>query len=288
MKKAAFLTLLLLAKLPLSFLYALADGLYFMVCHVVQYRKKVVSNNLTHAFPARTPSEIHAISKRFYQNLVDWFIEIAKIPGFNAGQILKRCHIIKNDDFEDLQNESHGAVILTAHLGNWEWAGQTIGLTLDQPVNVVYKKLKSPIANAIMRYIRTAFGNEVSSMNQTARKMYRGKSRGLVTCFLADQTPTLRDAGCWPLFMNRKAPFFNGPAKIAQKLHLPVYFGKIKKVKRGYYEITIKKLCNEPQKLEASDITKQYVTLLEQTLHEQPSNWLWSHRRWKKTGKKPK
>lgn len=287
MKKAASLTLRIIAKLPLSLLYFLANGLYIIVFHIVQYRIKVVSNNLTHAFPARTPSEIYAISKQFYQNLVDWFVEIAKTPGFDKREMLNRCRIIQNDDLEDLQNETDGAVILTAHLGNWEWAGQAIGLTLEQPVNVVYKPLKSPVADSIMHYVRTFFGNEVSSMNQTARKMYRGKNRGLVTCFLADQTPTLRDTGCWPLFMNRTAPFFNGPAKMAQKLHLPVYFGKITKVKRGYYEITLKKLCSEPQNWDANDIIRQYVTMLEQTLQKQPDNWLWSHRRWKKTGKQP-
>lgn len=287
MKKFAYTAVKLLSKLPLFVLYRFSDLLFFIINHIAKYREKVVERNLTHAFPAKTPSEIESIKKNFYHNLTDWLVEILKIPGFSQQQIKKRCQIIANNDFDDLQNETNGAVVLTAHLGNWEWAGQVMGLSLDQPVNVVYKKLKNPVANAVMHHIRTYFGNETSSMNQTARKMYKGKSRGLVTCFLADQTPTLRDAGCWPLFMNRPAPFFTGPAKVAQKLEIPVYFGKITQTRRGHYEITIKKICSDPQNWEASGIIKAYVKFLEKALHKQPSNWLWSHRRWKKTGKQP-
>lgn len=247
----------------------------------------MVEKNLTHAFPAKTPSEIHAIKKKFYRNLADWIIEIIKIPGITKKELRKRCQIIQNNDFESLQNEENGAIILTAHLGNWEWAGHAVGLALDQPVNVVYKNLKNPASNAVMKYIRTFFGNEITAMNETTRKMYRGKAKGLVTCFLADQTPISKDAGCWPLFMNRPAPFFNGAAKIAQKLDLPVYFGRIKQVRRGHYDITFKKICSNPKNWEANDIIRRYVELLERTLHNQPSNWLWSHRRWKKTGKQP-
>jgi KDO2-lipid IV(A) lauroyltransferase len=275
--------LLLIARLPIFIWYGFAWLLYVVAYYILGYRYEVVKSNLQFAFPEKSDQEIKRISKEFYRYLAEWMVEILKLPTFSEDTIKKRCHITPNEAFEQLKMEANGAIILTAHLGNWEWAGQRMGLALKQPVNVVYKQLSSNTMNRLMKHVRTSFGNEVSSMSEISRKLLESHNRGLVSCYLADQSPTRKQAGYWPTFLNRPAPFFTGPAKAAIKLNLPVYYGHIARVSKGYYQITLHQIAANPGQWDATAITEQYVRHLEASIRSQPANWLWSHRRWKRS-----
>ena len=274
---------LLIARLPLSVLYRLAWLLYVIAYYLLSYRYKVVYHNLQHAYPEKSQAELQSIARQFYRYLAEWVVEILKLPALSADEIKQRCRITDNDAFAQLQAEKHGAMVLTAHLGNWEWAGQRVGLALDQPLSVVYKQLSNKTVNRFMNHVRTCFGNEIADMREISRKLMKTHERNLVSSYLADQSPLRRSAGYWPTFMNRPAPFFTGPAKAAVKLNLPVYYGHIERVKQGYYQVTFHKLAEACKDHSPEAITEAYVRHLEASLKLQPANWLWSHRRWKKT-----
>ena len=274
---------LLIARLPLPVLYRLSWLMFVVAYYLIGYRYSVVYDNLRHAFPDRDKAGIRALARQFYRYLAEWIVEILKLPTFSEAEMKRRCRITGNTAFAQLSREKHGAIVLTAHLGNWEWAGQRVGLAVEQPLNVVYKALSSEGVNQFMKHVRTRFGNEVSSMNEISRKLVKSHQRGLISCYLADQSPLTQSAGYWPTFMNRPAPFFTGPAKAAIKLNLPVYYGHIERMTRGYYQITLYQLAAAPQQWSPEAITEAYVRHLEASLEAQPANWLWSHRRWKKT-----
>jgi len=62
---------------------------------------------------------------------------------------------------------------------------------------------------------------------------------------------------------------------------MPVMFVAMKRVKRGHYETEILEIDKPPFRTENHFITKKYIRLVEQSIRENPSDWLWSHRRWK-------
>ena len=53
-------------------------------------------------------------------------------------------------------------------------------------------------------------------------------------------------------------------------------------MKRGFYELEFKLICEEPLSLEYGGITEKYVHFLEKDILNNPSQWIWSHKRWKK------
>jgi KDO2-lipid IV(A) lauroyltransferase len=55
----------------------------------------------------------------------------------------------------------------------------------------------------------------------------------------------------------------------------------VKRVKRGYYEITFKEICTEPDKTKPNEIAEKYMRSVEQLIYTQPEYWLWSHKRFK-------
>ncbi len=60
-------------------LYALSDGLYFMMRHVVHYRKKVVRSNLHNSFPEKSETELMEIERKFYHYICDYMLEEVKM-----------------------------------------------------------------------------------------------------------------------------------------------------------------------------------------------------------------
>jgi KDO2-lipid IV(A) lauroyltransferase len=53
-----------LSKLPFSALYVISDGFYFIVYHLIGYRKKVVWSNLKNSFPEKTDAELQVIDRK--------------------------------------------------------------------------------------------------------------------------------------------------------------------------------------------------------------------------------
>ena len=66
----------ILARLPMTWLYALSTGGAWLLQHVFRYRRKDVEQNLAQAFPDWSPAKLKATRSNFYQNLFDTAIEI--------------------------------------------------------------------------------------------------------------------------------------------------------------------------------------------------------------------
>ena len=69
----------LLALLPFRALYILSDGFYFLMRHLVHYRRKVVRKNLKNSFPEKSKAELREIEREFYHYICDYMLEEIKI-----------------------------------------------------------------------------------------------------------------------------------------------------------------------------------------------------------------
>jgi KDO2-lipid IV(A) lauroyltransferase len=99
---------------------------------------------------------------------------------------------------------------------------------------------------------------------------------------IADQKEFPRKA-YWAPFFSKMATFVQGPERTARLNNAAITMGKIKRVKRGYYISEVVLLTTEPRSLPEGEITKRMIAFIEDTIREQPANYLWSHDRWKYT-----
>ena len=82
--------LYLLSLLPFAVIYFISDGVYFFLYYVFGYRRAVVMANLKIAFPDKSNKELKKISKQFYHNLTDTFLEIIKLISMSEKTFSKR------------------------------------------------------------------------------------------------------------------------------------------------------------------------------------------------------
>ncbi|MDR3716519.1 MAG: hypothetical protein P4L51_27245 [Puia sp.] len=78
--------------------------------------------------------------------------------------------------------------------------------------------------------------------------------------------------------------FLQGPEKGARMGNIPVVFLPVIKVRRGYYEIKGILLDNNPRSAKEAELTRKYVTALEEIIRKYPELY-WSHKRWKNSWK---
>lgn len=82
--------------------------------------------------------------------------------------------------------------------------------------------------------------------------------------------------------MNRPALFFEGAEVLAKNMGLPVFFGRVTRVKRGYYYLEFFNIATPPyENAPPHSITDSFCESLEENIRNQPDLYLWSHKRWK-------
>jgi KDO2-lipid IV(A) lauroyltransferase len=99
--------------------------------------------------------------------------------------------------------------------------------------------------------------------------------------FLADQRPVRSSIHYWTTFLNQETPVLTGSESIAKKLDQAVVFADIKKIRRGYYNVEFKLVCENPRQTKEFEITETHTKILEEVIVRKPDYWLWSHKRWK-------
>lgn len=272
--------LYLISLLPLFILYRISDFAYFIIYHVIGYRKQVVFDNLRNAFPEKSNTEIKSIAKRFYLNFTDTFIETIKMLSMSKKQFNRMMDL---DLTEVLQLEASGKSIQFhgGHQFNWELANWKLAMELKIPVIGVYMKIKNRIFNKIFYDMRAKHGTVLVETKEFKNRMHVLLKDQYAIGLAADQNPRKPEESYWLYYFNRPAPFVTGPDKSAIKNGTAVVFVRMIKVKRGRYRFETELITDGHQPLKAGELTIRYRDLLEDTIKKQPDNYLWSHRRWK-------
>lgn len=269
-----------LSKIPLSLLYRLSDALYYILYYLVKYRKKVVFSNLQYVFPNKSINEITQIAKNSYVNLCDIFIESLAGYQMQGKTIAQQFKVLNPQVLDKYALQGKSAVIVGGHYCNWEW-GISLSLQLKHQVVVFYKPINNKLVSNYVIKSRTKWGVHIASILNTPQTFEKYLSAPAAFAMISDQSPSNKEKALWVNFLGKQTACLHGPEKYAKQYNLPVIYYHIERIKRGHYHITLKELFSETQNLPEGTITQSFMHNLEQTILKNPSNWLWSHKRWK-------
>lgn len=271
----------LLSKIPFAILYPISTGLAFLLRYVIHYRTKVVKENLTKSFPEKSPKEINAITWKFYLNLTDVFVESIKVYTMSPEELKKRVQLNNIDLPENYLKKGQSIIGLTSHLCNWEWLLQACALHTTFTIDGVYKPVHNKTVDDFIYELRSRFGAVPVAMKDVLKHMIRHKNEVRALAMVADQTPPHAEIQYWQTFLNQYTPFYVGGDKLGSWSQRPVFFVEMARIKRGYYEMKFELLKEPPLSKDTHEVTELFVKSLEKAIQRNPSDWLWSHKRWK-------
>ncbi len=271
-----------LSLLPMPVLYLKSSAFYVFVYYLLGYRKNVVLANLRNSFPEKSEKEIEGIAKAFYKHFCDIIFETIKNASISEKELIKRCKFTENakKSFESYAGKKQTIIAVMGHCGNWEWNALGYQVQFDQPLLGVFHPLSNKPFNEFLLKWRSKFGSSIIPLKEFYPFLLKNKHRNFTIGLIADQSPSPESA-YWTTFLNQETPVFNGPEKIARKLNLPVVYVHVIKKGRGYYELDVKHIVEDPRSLEEGKLSELHVKYLEENIKEQPEIWLWSHKRWK-------
>lgn len=257
--------------------------MYYILFYGIGYRKNVVIENLTNAFPEQTDEQRQGVAKRFYRFLPDLVVEAIKMRTISKKTVINRIELLNPEEVTRHFDNGKGVIGVTAHYGNWELGIHRLSLMTDFPRLVIYKPLNNEDFNEVYNSLRCRFGATMVPMKQILRHIVRLKNSPHISMFVADQTPTYQDSDYFMQFLNQETLVYTGTERIARLTKNPIVYCHIgRKAKRGYYFCKFTTLVENPDDYAAHEITEIHNRFTEKMIQEEPAYWLWSHRRWKR------
>ena len=278
----------ILSLLPLRLLYFIGDIFtYPLIYYILGYRKKIVRKNLRLSFPDKSDKERKVIEKGYYHHLVDIFAEVVWSYRATEADMLKHFESVNVDKVEHWAKQKGGVIFMLGHLGNWEWTAE-VQHRFTQPDMQhynVYRKLKNTNADKAMTAVRekrSGVGSGIEK-NSLLRKLVELKRQDahFTLGLISDQKPSPRNAHYWTTFLNQDTSFLDGGEMLAKKFDYVVTYVNMTCPKRGHYIARVDLITDDAPNTPDNYITEQFARRLEANIIEQPTQWLWSHNRWK-------
>ncbi len=264
-----------LSYLPMPVLYFISNGINFLLYQVFAYRVNVSRSNLRNAFPDKSEKELLAIEKSFYKHLADVVVETIKSFTITEKELSRRMVLLNPEVLENFYRTGRKMIAVTGHYANWEWAAITL------PFQSPHLPIKNKVFNDAMIKSRSRFGIDLLHAGKMKTEMESRKDKLSITGFIADQSPSNPDNAFWIDFLNQETAVAKGTEKYAKLYNMAVAFGKIRKIKRGYYTLEYQVVTEHAENTSESEITRIHTGLLEELINQEPQYWLWSHKRWK-------
>ncbi len=278
--------------IPFRLRSLLLSNFFVFLGNKVANTRNRVTENLSLAFPQKDVQWYKKITyKNFYNtgHLISEYVQFSSV-----NQKFLRHFVIHSPNLESHEKAlSKGCLIIGGHLGNIEYIGIRIVDIITNNNKKLYgiaKRQSNPWTERIIRNLRTNQGCNLLYTDESPRRAVTALKQGHVLLIFSDQDAGKK--GPFYPFMGRLASTYEGPAFFARLSKVPIYFtwsyhNEQGKIIFGLQEI--KRPDIDPKDIEEWNrkFTYTWVKILEEKVHQYPSDYFWLHKRWRHQPENP-
>ena len=258
--------------LPSRWAVGLGGALGWIWYRIIPVRRGVARANLQAAL-GEAGDEAHL--RGMYRHFGRSFIELLRFGRRPAAELWETLQVEGVEYLDEALTRQRGALILTAHLGNWELLVRA-GTLHGRPLSVITKTFHSAVAEGMWRALRS--GGPTLLRAGSARRVVKALERGELVAYVLDQN-VRPERAVWVPFFGRPAATSPDLVRLAQLTGAPIV--PIFTRREGdRHHIWIE----PPVAVEGLDLvegTGRCVARVEAAIRRAPAQWLWIHRRWK-------
>lgn len=215
-------------------------------------------------------------------NLSEFFL--LQNPAYHS-LLKKNLQISGLEHLLKAQSEGSGAIIVSAHFGNWELAG-FLSTLMQKPIATVAKPIKGkPRLYKAIEKSRKAVGFIPVNKNGSAGTLVRSLKKGNIIALLVDQR-VRRRLRIWSPFFGHQVPTIPSPAILARLSGSPIIPAFTTRIRPLHHSIVIGEPILVPHQGNSrevvADYTKRINLLIEKHIRATPAQWFWPHDRWQK------
>ena len=261
----------------------LISSLFFKIGFIFK-SKKVVKKNITNAFGNISESKIDEIIKFMWRNYACIFVEYIFLHRYRLDKFKNPQVKIKGKKvLDEILKLKKQVIFVSGHFGNFE----LMAMELEKfgiKTAAIYRPLNNYFLNPLMEYLRMKYicPNQIPKGRMGMREIINKIKNGYSIALMVDQR--VGEGLRIPLF-NKKAHTTTIPAQIALRYNCKLVPISLKRKEGANFEMKV----FEPYKIkktgdlekDTENITLEINKILEKMIINNPSQWLWSHNRWK-------
>lgn len=247
-----------------------------------RHRELVLANLRTAFGDERPPEERLQIAREAFLVFGQVMADTVKWTRLRHRSRLRLLSLDGGDHLRRALDEGRGAILFSAHFGNWEVA--SLAISRLAPLNVVARPLDSRVLERRLVRFRKSLGAGVISKFQAAKPVLQALRRNEAVAILMDQN-VLRSQAVFVDFFGRPAattPAVGSFHARARSPLLPVFcaptpdFSYVVRIGPPV-ELALSGSLDE----DVLKITAHCTKMIESEIRQNPSLWFWFHNRWK-------
>lgn len=175
-----------IAQIPKAYLLFFGKILGNLLYYLALRQRRIVNRNLRFSLVESSPQQTKIRAKRIFQHFGITILELLQMANLSQQELVSKVRIEGKEILMEALARQKGVVFITAHLGNYEMAAQSIPCILGLQMASVAKKMRNVWLNRIIHNIRTRFGNKIIYKKGALPEMMQTLRQGGIITILMD------------------------------------------------------------------------------------------------------
>lgn len=269
--------------LPLRVTYALAVFLADIHYFFSKTDRRAVEANLKIVLNADRVAS--AMVRQVFRNFGKYLAEfLTMTKHFNHAFIRDHVRVSGSEHIDDVLKQGKGCIIVSAHLGNWEFPGALLSL-LGYTLSVVALPHKDPKVNALFNDQRTFFGTTVIPTTIAIRRCVEYVKANRVVALLSERA--FGANGMVMDFLGRPTMIPKGAAIFSIKTGAPIVTCFFLRKDNNDFEVRFGAPLYPPSvvggKISDGELKigiERYLRVIEEEIRQNPTQWLMFRKFW--------
>ncbi len=209
-------------------------------------------------------------ARKTFQYFGKYLADFIRYRKLTPAGVRERVSIQGLEHLEAIRDSKRGALMLTAHCGNWELGGAFIA-SMGIPINAVVRPVPSPSLERVFNFFREQRGLKVIPLAHAGVGIVKALRRGEVVALVGDRDFT--GNGRPRAFFGRETSLPRGAAWFAHRLGIPIYLGFVTRAPDDTFLLRIHPPIDPADVQTEDEIQARIVAVMEDTIARNPCQW---------------
>lgn len=261
--------------LPLNTVYHIASSIADAYCYASKSDKAAVISNLKIVLKGEPKDErLMTMARDVFRNFAKYLADFFRFPKVDSYYIKRFVKVEGLKNIDEALSKGKGAIMLSAHIGNWELGGFVLAM-LGYPLSAVVLTHQNKRINDFFTRQRRLSQMKPIEIGISLRECYATLKNNRLLALLGDRD--FSKNGIYADFFGKETLIPKGPSVFSYKFGSAIVPSFMIREKDDTFRLVFEEpICPDPSESEekaAADLTRKYLAAIESYIKRYPTQW---------------